>query len=630
MAMQFYQDARKAAQKEFRSSVVHGEYPYPLVLDDFVPDDHLNRGRDMGTTHIPMEYVVGTRTSGRTNAFARNFMPLMKENTEFSRKWEALCESQMEEGIREPIKVYEFMNRYYVQEGNKRVSVLKFCGADTVYAHVVRVMPEQNGSREVELYNELVEFQRYSRVNYIEFTKPGSCARLQQLMGKGEKEYWTEEEQRDFSSAQYHFRKAYEANGGKKLTSTLGDALLAFIEIYSYPTLLCSTEDQIKEMLAKVWEDITLQQEEVPFDLKLDPEEVKPGLLSKMFSSGEKKVRKVAFVHDGDPALSPWAHSHEMGRKYVQHVFGDMIETASYSNAMGNDPDAVLEQVVAEGNTIIFTTSSRLQAAALRCAVEHPEITILNCTQITSHRYIRSYHVRMYEAKFVLGAIAGALAGSDDIGYIGYLSYDTEDKQRVSVHMAAQIAGVNAFALGAEMVNPRAKVYLEWYGREHPHDAVKRLTDRGIRLISSQDIPNPDTDCAGSFGLSLISEGNQVSLAAPVWKWGHYYERLLRSIMNKSFQTEYEESGKALNYYWGMSADVVEVACSDKLPASTQNLAELMQANIRAGLSHPFKGKIFTQNNQELDGDLDMGQIMTMDWLAENIVGTIPAYQQDK
>ena len=32
----------------------------------------------------------------------------------------SLSDAQMNEGIRDPIKAFEYMNRYYVLEGNKR------------------------------------------------------------------------------------------------------------------------------------------------------------------------------------------------------------------------------------------------------------------------------------------------------------------------------------------------------------------------------------------------------------------------------------------------------------------------------------------------------------------------------
>ena len=117
----YYKEAQRQAQKEFRARAAQGEYPYLPVLEDFVPADRLNRGNDLGTVQIPLEFVVGTLTGGRTSAFARNFMPLLDDGSEFALKWQALCQSHVEEGIRDPIKVYEYLNRYYVQEGNKRV-----------------------------------------------------------------------------------------------------------------------------------------------------------------------------------------------------------------------------------------------------------------------------------------------------------------------------------------------------------------------------------------------------------------------------------------------------------------------------------------------------------------------------
>ena len=45
------------------------------------------------------------------------------------------------EGIREPIKAYEFMNKFYVEEGNKRVSVLKFFDAVSIPGNVTRIVP---------------------------------------------------------------------------------------------------------------------------------------------------------------------------------------------------------------------------------------------------------------------------------------------------------------------------------------------------------------------------------------------------------------------------------------------------------------------------------------------------------
>lgn len=90
-----------------------------------------------------MDRVVGTKTGSRTEAFAANFMPLLKSGTEFAAKWENVYSAQIEEGLRDPIKVYELFGRYFVEEGNKRVSVLKFCKAASVMAEVREIVLRQ-------------------------------------------------------------------------------------------------------------------------------------------------------------------------------------------------------------------------------------------------------------------------------------------------------------------------------------------------------------------------------------------------------------------------------------------------------------------------------------------------------
>lgn len=104
--------------------------------------------------------VVGTVTKGRQSAFSCNFMPLLPFGTEFARKWSNLYDIQVTEGYRDPIIVTEFMHRFYVQEGNKRVSVLKFLDAPTVSAKVTRLYPGTWDSVESRLYGEFCAFWR--------------------------------------------------------------------------------------------------------------------------------------------------------------------------------------------------------------------------------------------------------------------------------------------------------------------------------------------------------------------------------------------------------------------------------------------------------------------------------------
>ena len=57
-----------------------------------------------------------------------------------------LSQSHINEGIRDPIKAYEYMNKFYVEEGNKRVSVLKYFDAVSVPGYVTRILPTAYGT----------------------------------------------------------------------------------------------------------------------------------------------------------------------------------------------------------------------------------------------------------------------------------------------------------------------------------------------------------------------------------------------------------------------------------------------------------------------------------------------------
>ena len=132
MAYDDYLKAQKLALKAYKSKTLQGSYPYLPVLDEILSHVHIEREENLGTINIPAKQVIGTSSAGRTQAFAYNFMPLLNYGSEFSVKWSLLYDAQIQEGIHTPIKVYEFLNKYYVIEGNKRTSVLKYVGSPTI------------------------------------------------------------------------------------------------------------------------------------------------------------------------------------------------------------------------------------------------------------------------------------------------------------------------------------------------------------------------------------------------------------------------------------------------------------------------------------------------------------------
>ncbi len=613
MSREDYKKAYKLGKKDYQARAHRGVRPTLKVLDDIMPEKGSYSELSLGLVQIPTDRIVGTKTEARSTSFAGNFMPILQEDTEFASKWSNLSTSHVEEGIRTPIKAYEYMNKFYVEEGNKRVSVMKYFGVVSIPGEVIRIIPESTEEKENKIYYEFLDFYRLAPINYIWFSKEGNFAKLQEAVGKEPGEAWNEQDLLTFSSVYTRFSAEYRAMGGSKLKITPGDAFLAFITLYGYAAIDETTTNELKALIEKSWEEFELLQEEEGIDLKMEPNQEKKPLLNILNPLITPKM-KIAFIYEKTPETSSWTYGHELGRLYLEQTFLEEVETISYHNGNQDNIDELIENAIEKGCNLIFTTTPSFVQASVKAAIAYPKVHILNCSLNTSHRYIRTYYSRMHEAKFLMGAIAGAMAENNRLTYIADYPF------------CGTIANINAFAFGAKMINPRAEVYLEWSTMEEV-DIEERIRETGSSCISGRDLVIPDRP-SRFFGLYHMEGGLPRNLAMPVRHWGRFYEQLIRTIMDGTWKYDDDPSStKAINYWWGMSAGVIDVICSRNLPIGTRRLVKLLKSTIRSEVFNPFSGVLFSQTGmveEKIDQSLLPEEIMTMDWLAENVIGVIP------
>ncbi len=625
MADTEYAAALKLGKKQYQNSVSKGEYPYLPVLDEILSYTDIVSQVSLGVMDIPLSKLVGTKTTERSISFANNFMPLLRERTEFAIKWESLYKHQIEEGIQDPIIAYEFMNRFYVQEGNKRVSVMKYVGAYSILGSVIRLIPKRTDELENRLYYEFLDFYKISSNCDIWFSKEGGYKKLLELMGMQPDQVWTQEERVFFRSAYGRFAKAFAMAKGDRLKLTEGDAFLVYIEVYGYDNVKGQTEREMYQALMRIWEEIQLANRGRQIELIQDPQEVeedkKPAIL-KWFMPQEEIPNglKVGFIYEKTAETSRWIYGHELGRLHLEQVFPEKVTTmvidqADTEEAMG----AAIEKEAEAGCSIIFTVTSRMFNQSVRSAIRYPDIKIYNCAINISYSSICNYYARMYEAKFLMGAIAAALSRENKLGYIA-------DQPTYGI-----LADINAFALGARMVNPYVEVYLEWSRKENSRSAAALLQEKGIHYISGHDLIQPDHP-SREYGLYVKNDDGTIkNLAMPVWHWGKFYEQVIRLAFKSGEEIEAMKGKKAVNYWWGMSADVIDVICSETMPVGTNRLIEFLKSSIRKGSFHPFDGLIYAQDGSvkcTQGKGLKAEEIITMDWLAQNVVGYIPKMEE--
>ncbi len=616
-----YQEARRSGMRCYRDKIARGEYPYLQVLDEITRHSGVISEQYLGIQEIPTEMIVGTYAAGRHTAFAANFMPLMAEATEFAGKYRRLVAAHEEEGIHDPVKVYEYLHRYYVVEGNKRVSVLKFFGSPSVTAEVTRMIPARSDDLEIRVYFEFLEFYKIVPVNYLVFSQSGDYQEFLELSGFSSDSLPNEDDLKDMHASYLRFQNAYRALGGSRLNNlTDSDAYLIYLKIYGYRETLPSVPEEIRKNLEMIWDEFEIRTKDEAVSLVTDTDEgSKKSIFERLFAF--EKQLKIAFIYEGTPETLSWTYNHELGRQHINEVFGDRILTRIYENADSEEAaDALISQAVQDGADIIFVTSARFLDASLKAAVASPNVKILCCALNFAHRYIRTYYARTYEAKFISGIIAGAMADNNKIGYLSFCP------------SGAAITNVNAFANGVRLTNPRAKVHVVWTG-EIGANPEETFWNEGISIISGREIIAPVNEYARDFGLYRYTEEHEVeSLAMTLCNWGVVYQRIIESIQNGSWEdVDRRSDRRALNYFWGLNAEAIEILINNRVPDGVARLARFLAASLKNGSMTPFYGILRSQTGiiqADEKGSMTMKDLTSMDWLLDNVVGHIPAIEE--
>ncbi|MGI5988824.1 MAG: BMP family ABC transporter substrate-binding protein [Lachnospiraceae bacterium] len=617
MAAEDYQSALKLGQSAYRTS----GHKYLPALDEICERSVIEKEDRIGVVDIPLYLIVGTAHRGRTEAFASNFMPLLPQDTEFGAKWIALSISHEEEGIHDPIKVIEYLHKYYVIEGNKRVSVMKYYGAYSIRADVTIYVPKPSDDPQVKIERAYLPFYHSTLIPEIWFSKPENYETLMKLVGITPGEEYPNDKRTDLSSTFMRFKEVFLAHGGSKFKYPVGDAFLRFIHIQNYEEVIHYSPADMDKYVVRYWGEFELldQNSEESADVKLAPDEKKSrSLLSFLIPGGTSvKALKVGFVYERNPEVSQWAYAHELGRKYLEEVFGDDLVTEVKCDVkVGETDESAIDELISNGCNVIFVTNAAMILACVKEAVLHPEVKILCNSLDISYNNVRTYSARLYEGKFLSGLLAGALTKTGKIGYVA------------NTPIAGTFADINAFAIGAAAVNPDARVYLSWSGLKED-DYYEDLYKEGCDLISTHEMVIPNST-KRRFGLFKRGRNDEpVYVAMTLFHWGIFYEKMIESIVSGSWKKDNEV--KALNYWWGMSAGVVEFFMSGQIPEPTARLVNYFEKGIKNKEFQPFTGHLIRQDGTDANPEtkeLGYEQIVGMDYLLQNVIGTIPRVKQ--
>jgi basic membrane lipoprotein Med (substrate-binding protein (PBP1-ABC) superfamily) len=335
----------------------------------------------------------------------------------------------------------------------------------------------------------------------------------------------------------------------------------------------------------------------------------------------EDKPLKAAWVYVGPINDGGWTTAHNKGREAVQAEFGDDIITTYKENVPEGDQTLqVIEDLVADGNTLIFGTSFGFQDAFATAAEKYPEICFEFATGFKSAPNLSQFTGAAEDAAWLTGMAAGAASKTGKLGLLA------------SFPIPEVLRGINAWTLGARAVNPEATVNLvwtnTWFDPALERKTAEALIADGADTIGvvAQDSP-ASGEAANEKGVPWSGYDSDQSenfpdiwLSAATYDWSVYEIPRVKAAL--------EGTWVAGNYYGDMADGHIVLAPLGNIVTEETRALIAEKTKVVVGNSGVmFTGPLKDNKGNEILADgvqATYGELMEMNYLVEGINGEIP------
>jgi basic membrane protein A len=327
---------------------------------------------------------------------------------------------------------------------------------------------------------------------------------------------------------------------------------------------------------------------------------------------------KAAWIYVGPHNDGGWSQAHDVGRQYVAKALGSKVQTTYKENVPeGPQTCQVIDQLVRDGNQIIFGTSYGFQPCMLSEAKKYPNVKFEMATGDQQLPNLADYYGAGEDAIYLSGIAAGAATKTGLVGYV------------VPFAIPEVIRHTNAFTLGVQTAHPGAKVKIiwtnSWFAPAKEKQAAENLKAAGADVIGQ----NVDDPAIGQYdqskGIPWVGYDSNAKKFAPtswltgaVYNWGPYYLSEVKKAMNGTWKTQF--------WYGSLKSGFAQLApYGPKVSAATKKLIAKKKAQIESGKWNEFKGPIYDQSGKlrvKKGQQLTVKQLYAIDWLVKGVIGS--------
>jgi basic membrane protein A and related proteins len=325
---------------------------------------------------------------------------------------------------------------------------------------------------------------------------------------------------------------------------------------------------------------------------------------------------KVAWIYVGPHNDAGWSQAHDAGRLYVQKVLGSKVQTTYKENiAVGPQLQQTVASLVNQGYKMIFGTSYGFFDKKL--AAKYPDVLFEQATGTDTAKNLAEYFGAAEDTVFLSGMAAGAATKSGTLGLV------------VAYPIPEVIRHANAFALGAQITHPGAKVKLvwtnSWFDPAKEKKAAQSLHAAGADVLG-QNVDSPATgQFAASAGIPWVGYDSNAEKFAPkswltasVYDWGKYYLRRVQAAMNGTWKSGF--------YYGSIKDGFTKLApFGPGVSAATKAAIAKKMHQIESGSYYEFTGPLYDQKGTlrvPKGKRLTVKDLYSMNWLVKGVIGS--------
>lgn len=255
---EIYQQAYAKATTSLERAKKKGMPVCPVDLNSLMEDRMISYRLDLGVMEIPTTLIIGVAEDSEKSAlYTKEFLPISAPKSEFADQWRDIyLRHSSGNGMTGYVHCYEYLGKFFVLDGLKRVSVAKLSKASTIRSKVVRIMPIRTDVKSVQLYFDFLFQFQLTRMYQLQFTQEGYFEKLQTELGYDPEYKWTDTDRSRFLAVWPKIEEAFHKSYEESLRITAADALVVLLQKYSIDQIAQMPSWVLARIFQSIWKEL--------------------------------------------------------------------------------------------------------------------------------------------------------------------------------------------------------------------------------------------------------------------------------------------------------------------------------------------------------------------------------------